>query len=117
VRDIIWLRPDGGEMTDEEWNADWTRALGVCLAGDALDEVDEEGRRLIDDTLLLLLNAHDAEVEFQLPPGAGGRTWLHLVDTAHPDTQPGPARLEPGERGPFYRLLPRSVALLSTPAA
>jgi glycogen operon protein len=115
VRDIIWLRPDGGEMTDDEWNSDWTRAIGVYLAGDALDEVDEEGHRLIDDTLLLLLNAHDAEVEFRLAPDEG-RTWLMLVDTAHPGAAPGPARVEVGEHGPFYRLLPRSLALLSTPA-
>ena len=43
-KDIAWLKPDGTEMSDEEWNNDFARCLGVFLGGEALQEVDERGR-------------------------------------------------------------------------
>jgi isoamylase len=84
VRDLTWLRPDGEQMTDQEWSAGWNRALGVMLAGDALGEVDEAGNLVVDDTLLLLLNAHSEAIEFRLPAHDGGR-WEVLVDTYRSD--------------------------------
>ncbi|MET0205174.1 MAG: glycogen debranching protein GlgX, partial [Casimicrobiaceae bacterium] len=41
--DIAWLKPDGTEMTVEEWNHDFARCLGVYLSGEALNEVDARG--------------------------------------------------------------------------
>jgi isoamylase len=84
VRDLTWLRPDGSEMTDEEWGEGWVRTLGVRFGGDALGEVDENGDLLEDDTLLLLLNAHSEAVEFTLP-GGESVMWDVLVDTCASD--------------------------------
>jgi isoamylase len=81
VRDLTWLRPDGQEMTDEEWSAHWNRTLGVMFGGDALGEVDDNGDLLRDDTLLLLLNAHVDNVQFRMP-GDHGDIWEELVDTS-----------------------------------
>lgn len=81
VRDLTWLRTDGEQMSDEEWEAGWHRALGVRLGGDALGEVDENGDLLVDDTLLLLFNAHVEPVRFRLP-GDEGDEWEVLVDTS-----------------------------------
>jgi glycogen operon protein len=53
IKDLVWLRPDGGEMTDEEWSAGWQRTLGMRLDGDALEILDERGRRIKDDNLPL----------------------------------------------------------------
>ena len=36
VKDILWLNPDGNEMTDEEWGQESARSLGVFLAGEGL---------------------------------------------------------------------------------
>ena len=80
-KDIAWLTPDGTEMSDEEWNNNFARCLGVFLGGEALQEVDERGRRVVDDSFLLLFNAHHDAIPFKLPDlGAAG--WLALVDTA-----------------------------------
>jgi isoamylase len=84
VRDLTWLNPSGEQMSDNEWDADWTRTLGVRFAGDALGEVDANGELLEDDTLLLLMNAHTEPVPFRLP-GADGVVWDVLVDTARED--------------------------------
>ena len=51
-------------MTDETWNSPDVRCLGVRLNGDAIDEVDERGERIVGDTLLLLLNAGEEAVPF-----------------------------------------------------
>ena len=67
VKDIYWLDPTGREMTDEAWNAPFVRSLGVLIVGDALEEVDERGRQLRGDTLLILLNSHHEEVAFVIP--------------------------------------------------
>ena len=42
AKDIVWLRADGKEMTDEEWDAGWMQTLGVRLDGRGLDVVDRE---------------------------------------------------------------------------
>jgi isoamylase len=36
VRDISWLRSEGEEMTDEEWNAGWVKSVGLMLNGKTL---------------------------------------------------------------------------------
>jgi len=40
--------------------------MGFRMAGDAIDETDEQGNAITDDTLLVLLNAHDETVNFVL---------------------------------------------------
>ncbi|NIY44704.1 MAG: hypothetical protein GWN22_13810, partial [Gemmatimonadetes bacterium] len=43
---------------------------------------DAHGNRVHDDTFLLLMNAHEAEVPFTLPPLASGTRWQAIMDTA-----------------------------------
>jgi glycogen operon protein len=109
VKDLTWLAPDGNEMTDEQWNAHLVQALGLRLAGDAIDERGPEGRRIVDDTLLLLMNAGAEEVEFLLPPAAHG--WQRILDTRSaepPDDENGSVH----DGGSGYPLTERSLALL-----
>ncbi|MDZ7618581.1 MAG: glycogen debranching enzyme GlgX, partial [Patescibacteria group bacterium] len=87
VKDIVWLDPSGNVMTDEAWDAGFVRAMGMRLAGDAIDEVDEQGKRLVGDTLLVILNADDNTVDFSFAPQDGGRQWELLVDTAVPASE------------------------------
>ncbi len=82
IKDIVWLRPDGGEMTDEEWNQDFARCLGVALSGAAIDEVNERGQRVQDENFLLLMNAHFEEIPFALPSPPLGAGWIALIDTS-----------------------------------
>jgi glycogen operon protein len=106
VADIAWLDPTGQEMTDEMWNAPHVRALGMRLNGDAIDEADERGERMVGETLLTIFNASDSVEAFTLP-AASTDAWEILVDTADPWT---PARkLRAGDR---YGLQPRSMAVI-----
>jgi glycogen operon protein len=110
VTDIDWLEPTGARMNDEAWNRDYVRCLGVILAGDAMAEVDQRGRPIVGDTLLLLFNAHDGPIPFKLPnPGPAAR-WLRDADTARePSDDDLPAAFRSGEE---YPLGARSFALL-----
>jgi glycogen operon protein len=83
VRDATWLTPKGVEMTAAEWQDTHTRCLGMLMDGRA----QASGTRIMshDETLLLILNAHDAPVPFKLPFGAGGRRWTLQIDTSAPD--------------------------------
>jgi glycogen operon protein len=81
VKDISWYEPSGKEMSDDAWSRDFVRCLGVALAGDAMDDVDERGERVVGDTLLILLNAHYENIDFRLPRLSVGRFWELLIDT------------------------------------
>ena len=107
VSDIAWLDPSGREMTDQTWNSPDVRCLGVRLNGDAIDEVDERGGRIVSDTLLLILNAGEGPIAFTLPAAAPEERWETLIDTADPWAPS--RRLRAGGR---YELLPRSMAVL-----
>jgi isoamylase len=109
VKDIVWLRPDGKEMTDEEWNQEFARCLCVSLAGEALDEMDERGARIRDENFLLLLNAHHDEIHFVLPAPASDAGWFALIDTSCQTTRRPDAFYTAGAS---YPLQPRSLALL-----
>jgi isoamylase len=99
VKDVAWLTPDGKEMDDAAWNAGFG-SLGMLLAGDAIEEVDERGRPITGDTLLILLNAHDDEVPFTLPQIDGDHhQWFRLLDTF--DAKSSDRRYKGGVRYPL----------------
>ena len=82
LSDIGWFRPDGAEMTDDDWKTGYAKSLAVFLNGSALPDPDPRGRRVIDDSFLLLFNGHHGDVTFVLPGKAYGRRWLTEFDTA-----------------------------------
>jgi glycogen operon protein len=110
VKDLYWLRPDGKEMTDDDWAQGYVRCLGVRLAGDAMDEKDSKGRRLQDETFLVLLNAHHEPRPFTLPAHKRGVRWQPVFDTALYDKNGKPVTLLRG--GDQYDLEARSLAVL-----
>jgi isoamylase len=82
VRDVVWLTPLGEQMTDVDWNKHYTRCLGMRLEGQMDDEIDERGRRIVGDTLLILFNSHNGPIEFLMPPHEETEYWQPLLDTA-----------------------------------
>ena len=109
IKDIVWLRPDGQEMTDEEWNQEFARSLGITLSGQAVDEVDERGQRIHDDNFLLLINAHHEEIPFVTPAPPSNFGWVAIVDTSCQTTNRADVFYAAGAS---YPLQARSLALL-----
>ncbi|UBV42969.1 glycogen debranching protein GlgX [Deinococcus taeanensis] len=81
IRDIVWLRFDGAEMTDDDWSNPQTQSMGIFLDGGGLDDVDTQGKPLLDDHLLLLLNASHVDLPFRLPELGSCQTWELQLDT------------------------------------
>lgn len=108
IKDILWLRPDGREMTDEEWGQESARSLGVFLAGQGLAEKDERGKPVTDNNFLLLMNAHHEKISFLLPTVASGMGWVTFIVTSSPILR-NPVM---HEAGTHYPLPARSLALL-----
>jgi glycogen operon protein len=82
--DIAWIDPSGSEMTDEAWSSPDVRCFGVRLNGDAINETDERGERIVGDTLVMLLNASDGAIPFTLPQTGPAERWETLAETADP---------------------------------
>jgi len=81
-KDLAWFRPDGAEMTQEDWRKPFARSVAFLLGGDTIDTPDERGERIVGDTLLVLANAHHEAVTYRLPEVEWGQAWEILVDTA-----------------------------------
>jgi glycogen operon protein len=108
-RDVAWLKPDGNEMTPEEWEKEFARSLGMWLNGDQIPETDDHGGPLRDASFLVLFNAHHDQIEFKLPdPGAGG-AWRTEADTSFETGEPAPEVATPSGT---YPLKGRSLVLL-----
>ncbi|MDN3511288.1 MAG: glycogen debranching protein GlgX [Candidatus Jettenia sp.] len=109
IKDLTWFRPDGKEMTEEDWNNQNTRCLGLRLSGDAIEETDDRGNPIKDNTLLFLLNAHYDQISFILPSKPSKMLWDLLLDTR---SETGIRQYQSkGENEP-YELVGRSLALL-----
>ncbi len=82
LKDLAWFRPDGAEMTEDDWKKPFARSVGFLLGGDTISTPDEHGERIVGDTLLVLMNAWDEPVTYRLPDVSWGREWEILLDTA-----------------------------------
>ena len=98
TKDIYWLNPDGVEMTQEEWDTTFARALGVLITGLGLPDVDRQGEPVKDDDFLLLLNAHHDDVAFTIPDITGITSWNLLVNTFVPDLPTSSQNLDCGSK-------------------
>jgi glycogen operon protein len=81
LTDIMWHHPDGRrwETAEDAGSA----AFVMFLAGRGIDDTDEAGRPLVDDDLLVVVNATPDRIDYVLPvPGAVGEPWTLLVDTS-----------------------------------
>ncbi|UNX53356.1 glycogen debranching protein GlgX [Georgenia sp. TF02-10] len=110
IGDIEWFTPAAEHMAAEDWGVSYARSVMVFLNGSAIPEPDARGNRIVDDSILCLLNADGAAIDFQLPGSGYGASWTTVVDTTTPDAEPTehPA-------GATLTVTGRSVVLLVCP--
>jgi glycogen operon protein len=68
-------------MQQRDWQSPARCAIGLLLAGDALDWRDDRGEPVIDDSFLVLLNGGREDTAFVLPGAEWGRRWAKRIDT------------------------------------
>ena len=109
VSDIGWFKPDGEEMSDEDWNNGFAKSLGVYLNGEAIPSPDAMGNRIVDQSFYLLFNAHHEPIAFTLPARDWGKSWSLVLDTnAEPSWQNG----QTYHAGQQFEVAARSVVVL-----
>jgi glycogen operon protein len=96
--DLTWLRRTGEALSDDDWRSRMSRVLGALIGA--------PGRA--EGSLLLMVNAHDHDTAFKLPPG----DWQVLLDSAEADGT------HPWRRGgaTHFPLRARSLVLLTDTA-
>jgi glycogen operon protein len=119
IKDLTWFHPEGEEISDEQWQEETYYAFGLLLAGNAIDETDERGNRMIDDTLLILFNASPDECTFILTGEPAAQVemseklrWQLVLDTRDPLPHTGEQHF--AIHTP-HTLAPRSLALFLWP--
>ncbi|MEM7555784.1 MAG: glycogen debranching protein GlgX [Cyanobacteria bacterium P01_A01_bin.84] len=81
VRDISWFNPDGAEMTEEQWNSGFAKAITILLNGEQIASPGPRGERIIDEVFLLCFNAHYEMLEFTIPSWLQEWEWSIILDT------------------------------------
>ena len=114
VKDIAWFGSHGKEMSHEDWQMGF-RTLGIRLSGDAIVEKDCQGRTIVDETFLVLLNAHHEDVAFILPAHTKSVRWELVFDTSVPSEKKSRTHRKLLRGGQPYQLSSRGFALFRSP--
>ena len=81
IADIVWLKPDAGVMTEDDWKNGQALSLAIYLNGNQIATTDGYGRREQDDSFYLLCNAFYEPLEFRLPDKDFGKVWSRVFET------------------------------------
>ena len=81
LTDIGWFKPDGAEMSDQDWNVAFARALGVFLNGEGIDFPGRSGEQIVDDSFYVLFNAGSSPIDFVIPQSLDHEPWRRVLDT------------------------------------
>ena len=82
--DAWWFRPDGARMARRDWDqADGS--LGIFLNGEEISSPSPRGERVVDDSFIVLVNAHLDPVDIVLPARRFGARWAVELSSALPE--------------------------------
>jgi glycogen operon protein len=108
-KDLVWLRPDGQEIDEQDWAKATLRAFGMRLDGESIPDVGPRGEPIRGDTLLVLFNADETSVDFVLPAALRER-WRLVLDTTRADIAAHGQDFGVFDR--HYRVAARAAAVL-----
>jgi len=117
--ELGWFTPAGTPMTQSDWDDREALALGVYLDGSDAPDIGPDGKALLDDDFLVLVNAWWEPLEFVVPDCRPGLAWRAEIDTFDPEAvaaAAAPAAPVPVRRaGDRVTVGPRSVLVLRGP--
>ena len=114
--ELGWFTPAGTPMTQSDWDDREALALGVYLDGSDAPDIGPDGKALLDDDFLVLVNAWWEPLEFVVPDCRPGLAWRAEIDTFDPAAvaaAPVPAPVR--RAGDRVTVGPRSVLVLRGP--
>jgi glycogen operon protein len=69
-------------MSDDAWRRGYAKSLAIYLNGQGIPTTDERGERVIDDSFLVLFNAHFEPVRFTMPDDLVDLEWEIMLSSA-----------------------------------
>ena len=83
LKDILWLRPDGEEMTQAQWHDSEAKSLAVLISGaPGHYHLTHLGEPESDASYCLLMNATETNIEYAVPILRRKGCWHVLMDTS-----------------------------------
>jgi glycogen operon protein len=79
--ELAWFGVDGTPMTIDEWEDPETRSLTLHLDGRDSPDRARDGRLLVDDDFLLMVNAWWEPLDVVVPETGADRRWVRVIDT------------------------------------
>jgi len=113
--DLGWFTPPGTPMTDGDWADPNALALGIYLDGSDDPDRAGDGRLLLDDDFLVLINAWWEPLDFTIPPTRPGQAWRPEIDSYDPQRPAGNGTAAQHRAGDRVTVGPRSVLVLCGP--
>jgi isoamylase len=81
--DLRWCTTGGEPMGADDWSNPTARCMAIYLDGKDDPDTDVEGRPLVDEDFLVLVNGWQEPVQFNLPTvGPSGSGWAVSIDAA-----------------------------------
>ncbi len=106
--ELGWYIPAGTRMTEADWADPNALALGIYLDGSDDPDHGPDGRPLLDDDFLVLVNAWWKPIGFSIPATRPGTAWQEAIDSYQPGAAAGPPR----QAGDQVTVGPRSICVL-----
>ena len=86
--DLTWIRADGVNMSDSDWQDASMKCFGMIVDGRAqISNVQKKGQEV---TVLIIFNAHHDMVNFVLPTISQDGRWKRILDTNLPNDEGSP---------------------------
>ena len=81
-RDLTWYMSDGNEFSHKNWENSELRSFALILAHEKTTKTHENETAILENTLMILLNASTDTIEFRVPESNISTGWEVLIDTS-----------------------------------
>ncbi len=107
--DVWWFRPDGEQMTGDDWGDSGALSLGMFLNAEEPELPDPDGPDADHAAFIVVMNASDRIVDHVLPPTEFGIDWIVELTSDGRAGQPVGATVRHGAPA---RVAPRALVVL-----
>ena len=84
IPQVEWMDHTGSIMDMEDWSNAHAFSVMIYLNGSDIPEADWYGNQMVDNSFILIFNAHYEPIMFTLPDERYGKKWRLVVDTHNP---------------------------------
>jgi isoamylase len=82
IRDLVWYLTDGDEMTHENWEDSALKSFGLVMALEDCTKSGENEKFIIENSLMILLNASSETIKFTIPDNNISQYWEVVINTS-----------------------------------